>query len=81
MVNEIWASDLHGLNNGRGSKFRVDSRARQETREDGRRTYRPKCCEYNYQDEDNNPKTLNDKNHQASLQKFRQLILSKYDTK
>ena len=28
----------------------------------------------NNKDEDNNPKTLNDKNHQPSSQKFRQLI-------
>ena len=30
----------------------------------------------NTKDEDNTPKTLNDKNHQASSQKFRQLIFS-----
>ena len=29
-------------------------------------------------DEDNNPKTLNDKNHQASSQKFRQLTPKTY---
>ena len=28
----------------------------------------------NNKDEDNSPKTLNDKNHQASSQKFRQLF-------
>ena len=33
-----------------------------ETPEAGRRTYRPKRCEYNNKDEDNSPKTLNDKN-------------------
>ena len=33
-----------------------------------------KCCEYNNKNEDNNPKTLNDKNHQASSQKLRQQI-------
>ena len=47
------------------------SRVRQ-TPEEGRRTYRPK--RYN-KDEDKSPKTLNDKNHQASSQKFRQLII------
>ena len=31
-----------------------------------------KCCGDNDKDEDNSPKTLNDKNHQASSQKFRQ---------
>ena len=35
-------------------------------------TYRPKRCEYNNKDEDKSPKTLKDKNHQASSQKFRQ---------
>ena len=57
MVNGIRAIELHGLNKGRGSKLRVQ----QETPEEGRRTYRPKCCEYNNNDEDNSPKTLNDK--------------------
>ena len=33
---------------------------------------RPKCCRNNNKDEDSSPKNLNDKNHQASSQKFRQ---------
>ena len=37
-------------------------------------TYRPKRCGNNNKVEDNSPKTLNDKNHQASSQKFRQRI-------
>ena len=44
-----------------------------QTPEEGRRTYRPKRCGNNNKDEDNSPKTLNDKNQQASSQKFRQL--------
>ena len=40
---------------------------------EGQRTYRPKRCGNNNKDEDNSPKTLNNKNHQASSQKFRQL--------
>ena len=36
----------------------------------------PKRCEYNNKDEDNNPNTLNDKNHQATSQKFRQFIIN-----
>ena len=36
--------------------------------------YRPKRCGNNNKDEDNSRKTLNDKNHHASSQKFRQLI-------
>ena len=61
-----------GFNKGRSSKFREGSRVRQ-TPEEGRRTYRPKRCGNNNKDEDNSPKNLNDKNQQASSQKFRQL--------
>ncbi len=35
----------------------------------------PKRCGNNNKDKDNSPKTLNDKNHQASSQKFRLLIM------
>ena len=35
-----------------------------------------KRCGNNNKDEDNSPKTLNDKNHQASSQKFRELKLT-----
>ena len=45
-----------------------------QTPEEGRRTYRLKRCGNNNKDEDNSPKNLNDKNQQASSQKFRQLI-------
>ena len=37
-----------------------------ETPEEGQRTYRLKHCEYNYKDEDNNLKILNDKNQSYS---------------
>ena len=40
----------------------------------GRRTYRLKRCGNNNEDEENCPKTHNDKNHQASSKKFRQLM-------
>ncbi len=43
------------------------------TPEKGRRTYRPKRFGNNNKDEENSPKTLNDKNHQALCQKFWQL--------
>ena len=59
------------FNKGRSSKFRGGSRVRQ-TPEEGRRTYRPKRCGNNNKDEDNSPKNFNDKNQQASSQKFRQ---------
>ena len=45
-----------------------------KTPEEGRRTYWPKRCGNNNKCEDNSPKTLNDKNRQASSQKFRQLL-------
>ena len=72
MVNGIRTGDTRGFNKGRSSKFREGSRVRQIP-EEGRRTYRPKRCGNSNKDEDNCPKTLNDKNHQASSQKFRQL--------
>ena len=52
-----------------------------QTPEEGRRTYRSKRWGNNDKDEDNCPKTLNDKNHEASSQKFRQLeyILSMFE--
>ena len=66
-----------GFNKGRSSKFREGSRVRQ-TREEGRRTYRPTRFRNNNKEEDSCPKTLTDKNHQASSQKFRQLELPCY---
>ena len=55
------------------SKFCVGSWVWQETLE-GQMIYQPKRFEYNNKDEDDNLKTLNDKNHQASSQKFRLLM-------
>ena len=60
------------FNEGPSSKFREGSWVRQ-TPEEGRGTYRPIRCGNNNKDEDNSPKNLNDKNQQASSQKFRQL--------
>ena len=60
MANGIRRGDSRGFNKGRSLKFRVDSRV-QQTPEEGWRTYRPKLCEGNNKDEDNSPKTLNDK--------------------
>ena len=71
MANGIRTGNLCGFNKGCSLKFCEGSRVRQ-TPEEGRRTYRLKRCGNN--DEDNSLKTLNDKNHQASFQKFRQLI-------
>ena len=62
MANGIRTGDPRGYNKRRSSKFREGTRVRQ-TPEEGRRTYRPKRCGNNNKDEDNSPKTLNDKNH------------------
>ena len=70
MANGIRTGDSRGFYKGRSSKFREGSRVRQ-TPEEGRRTYQPKRNENNNKDEDNSPKTLNDKNQQVSFQKFR----------
>ena len=71
MANGIRTGDPRGFNKGRSSKFREGSRVRQAP-EEGRRTY-PKRCGNKNKVEDNSSKTLNDKNHQGSSQKFRQL--------
>ena len=71
MANGIRTGDPRGFNKERSSKFREGSRVRQ-TPEEGWRTYRPKRCGNNNKDEDNSPKNLDDKNQQASSQKFRQ---------
>ena len=60
MAKGIRTDDPRGFNKGCTSKFCVGSRVRQ-TLEDGRRTYRPKRCGNTNKDEDNSPKTLNDK--------------------
>ena len=59
-ANGIRAGELHGFNKGRSSKFREGSRVRQ-TPEEGPWTYRPK--HRGNKDEDNSPKTFNDKNN------------------
>ena len=74
MANGIRTGDPRGFSKGRSSKFREGLRVRQ-TPEEGRRTYRPKHSGNNNKGEDNSSKTFNDKNHQASSQKFRQLII------
>ena len=71
MGNGIRTSDMRGFNKGRSSKFHEDSRVWQIP-EEVRRTYRPKRYGNNNKDEDSSPKTIYDKNQQASSQKFRQ---------
>ena len=70
MAKRIRTGDPREFNKGRSSKFREGSRVRQ-TPEEGRGTYRLKRYGNNNKDEDKSPKTLYDKNHQASSQKFR----------
>ena len=60
MANRIRTGDPRGFNKGSSLKFRIGSRVRQ-TPEEGWRTYRWKRCGNNNEDEDNSPKTLNDK--------------------
>ena len=61
------------LNKEFGSKFSVSSCVWHKTPEEDRRTHRPKHCEFNNEDEDNNPNTLSAKNYQASSQKIWQI--------
>ena len=60
MVNGIRTEDLSGFNKGHSLKFREGSRVWQ-TPEEGWRTYWPKRCGNNNNDEDNSLKTLNEK--------------------
>ena len=73
MANGIRTGDPRGFDKGRSSKLREGSQVWQ-TPEEGRRTYWLKRCGNTNKDEDNSLKNLNDKNQQASSQKFRQLI-------
>ena len=72
MTNGIRRGDPRGFNKGRRSKYGVGSLV-QQTLEEGRKIHRPKRCGNNNKNKDNSPKSLNDKNHQGSSQKFRQL--------
>ena len=56
----VRTGDPCGFNKGHSSTFCVGSRV-QQTPEETWRTYRSKHCGNNNKDEDNNPKTLNDK--------------------
>ena len=62
MVNGIRTGNIRRFNKGRSMKVCVGSQVRQIP-EEGRRTYWLKRCENNNKDEDNSPKTLNDKNY------------------
>ena len=66
MANGIRTGNPRGFSKGHCSKFRVGSQV-QQTPEEGRRTYQPKHCGNNNKDEDNSPKTLNDRNKNVNL--------------
>ena len=66
MANRIRTGDPRGFNKGRSSKFREGSRVRQAPEED-RRTYRPNRCGNNNKDEDNRPKTHNDRKKKNNI--------------
>ena len=72
MANGIRTGDPRRFNKGRSSKFREGSRVRQ-TPEEGRRTYRPKRCGNNNKDEDNSPKSLNDKNSNRYINNIKKI--------
>ena len=57
MANGIKTGDSCGFNKGRSSRFRVGFQVLQ-TPEEGRRSYRPKHCGNNNEDEDNSLKPL-----------------------
>ena len=63
MANGIRTGDPRGFNKERSSKFYEGSRVRQ-TPEEGWRIYRPQRWGNN-KDEDNSPKTLNDKKNKT----------------
>ena len=73
MANGIKTGDHRGFNKGRSSKFCEGSRFLQNTWRRLEDISAETLLKYK-KDEDNSPKTLNDKNQQASSQKFRQLI-------
>ena len=74
MVNGFKIIYLRGLNKGFTLRFCVGSRVQHEAPNEGRRTYCPKRCEYNNDDEGNIPNILRDKNYQVSSQKFTQIL-------
>ena len=73
MVSRIRIIYPSGLNKGFGLKFCVGYRVWHETPGEGRETHRPKRCEYNDEDEDNSPISLNDKNISFSVITSKQL--------
>ena len=78
MVNGIRIIYLDGLNKGFSLKFCVGSWVWHETAEEDWRTHLLKS-DYKNKDEHNSLNMLNDKNYQASSQKFRQIKYKTYN--
>ena len=74
MVNRIGTVFPFGSNKGFSLRFFADYEVRHETSERGRRTYRPKSCEYNNKDEVNSPNIFSENTYQASSKKFGQIM-------
>ena len=70
MANRIRTGNPRELNKGCSLKFCEGSRIRQ-TPEEGKRTYRLKHCENNNKDEDDSPKTLNDKKNLGQIEHWK----------
>ena len=73
MAKGIRTGEPRGFNKGRSSKFREGSRVRQTPDKD-RMIFWPKRCRNNNKDEDNSPKTLNDKNFWKMLNTFKTIL-------
>ena len=74
MVNRIGTVYPCGSKKEFSSRFCVDSQICHGTPEEGRRTYQPKSCYYNYKDEDDSPNILSN-NNQTNKQKARKLMI------
>ena len=75
MVNRIGTVYPCDSNKGFSSKFCVDIRVRHKTPDEGRRTYRPKRCDYDNKDAVSSPNILSNDNYQTSYKKFWQIMV------
>ena len=77
MVNGFWTIYYRRLNKWFSFKFSVGSQVRQETPEEGRKTYQPKHCENKNEDEENSPNIQRDKTSiNFFLQSYNKLCLT-----
>ena len=78
MVNGIGTVYPRGSNKVFSSRFCVGSRIRHKIPELGRGTNRSEHCEYNKEDEANDPNMLSNNDYQASSKKLRQIYIYIY---